>query len=521
MKLISLPAMALTAALTLTLAINSNAQTGPATPWILEGNSNVNHSIHWLGTTNTQDLIIKTNALQRMVVEGSTGNFGIGTTAPGYPLSVENAVNARTSNFLNSAGGAGTRYSIYSFASGTGTGTKYGGYFEANNGTGINYGISVKGSGTNTSYGVKSVANGTATNYGINSLAQGNNTNYGIYSKAIGLLAGQGTNYAVYGETEAGLANSWAAYFKGRGYFSEKVGIGTTSTISMLTVRSISETTGMVVQNDYAGASSSYGYNTLMGSNATGNKYGFNVLISNGSATNYGVRAEVLSGTVAYGMVGIATTSGTSYGLYGKANGTGSNRGVYGEGTVGANAFAGYFVGRGYFSNKVGIGTTAPSAFLHVDADALTLPMAVQINGASKFKVNSNGSVSIGGVAVGADNGLYVLGSVSIGTAVPATGYALSVDGKVMCEEMRVELQGSWPDYVFADDYKLLSIKEMEQHINQFNHLPGMPSADEMEQSGGIDIGTMQTKMMEKIEELSLYIIQLEKKIEKIESAQK
>ncbi len=519
MKIIDLPAIALTSALTITLALNGNAQTGPATPWILEGNSNVNQSIHWLGTTNTQDLIIKTNAVQRMVVKGSTGNIGIGTTAPSYPFHVENAVNARTSNFLNSAGGSGTRYSIYSFSSGTGSGTKYGGYFEANNGTGINYGISVKGSGTNTSYGVKSVANGTATNYGINSLAQGNSTNYGIYSKAIGLLVGQGTNYAVYGETEAGLSNSWAGYFKGRGYFSEKVGIGTTSTISMLTIRSITEATGLVMQNDYAGASSSYGFNTLMGTNATGNKYGFNALVQNGSAINYGVRAEVLDGTIAYGIVGIATTSGTSYGLYGKANGTGINRGVYGEGTIGADAYAGYFVGRGYFSNRVGIGTTAPAAYLHVDADANTLPMAVQINGASKFKVNSNGSVSVGGVGVGADNGLYVLGSVSIGTAVPATGYALSVDGKIMCEEMRVELQGSWPDYVFANDYKLLSIKEMAQHISQFNHLPGVPSAEEIKQTGGIDIGTMQIKMMEKIEELSLYVIQLEKKIEKLESA--
>jgi len=521
MKLISLPAIALSAALTFTFAVKSNAQTGPATPWLLEGNSNVNQANHWLGTSNAQDLIIKTNAVQRMVVKSTTGNIGIGTIAPAYPFSVENAINARTSNFLNSAAGAGTRYSLYSLASGTGAGAKYGGYFEAANGTGTNFGISVRGSGTSTSYGMKTVANGTAANYGVHSIAQGNTTNYGIYSKATGLIAGQGTNYAIYGETTPNNNTSWAGYFLGRGYFSEKVGIGTTTLISMLTLRSITETTGLVLQNDYMGASSSYGFNTLMGSAATGNKYGFNVLISNGTGTNYGVRAEVLSGTIAYGMVGIATSTGTSYGLYGKANGTGTNRGVYGEATVGANAFAGYFVGRGYFSDKVGIGTSAPAAFLHVDADALTLPMAVQINGASKFKVNSNGSVSVGGVGVGAENGLYVLGQVSIGTAVPATGYALSVDGKVMCEEMRVELQGSWPDYVFADDYKLLSIKEMEKHINEFNHLPGIPSAKEMEQTGGIDIGNMQIKMMEKIEELSLYIIELEKKIEKIESAHK
>jgi len=521
MKQISLPAIVLTAALTITLAVNSKAQTGPETPWILEGNHNVDQSIHWLGTSNAQDLIIKTNAVQRMVVKGSSGNIGIGTTAPAYPLHVENTVNARTSYFLNKAGGGSTRYSIYSFAAGTGAGIKYGGYFEAKNGSGINYGISAKGSGTNTSYGVKSLANGSATNYGIHSTAQGNNTNYGVYSKAIGLFSGLGINYAIYGETDPGNSNSWAGYFIGRGHFSEKVGIGTTSTIGMLTIHSVSETTGLVLQNDYAGASSSYGFSSLLGSNATGNKYGFNTKVQNGSGNNYGVRAEVLDGDIAYGMVGLATSNGSSYGLYGKANGTGSNRGIYAEGTEGSDAYAGYFVGRGYFSNRVGIGTNAPAAYLHVDADENTLPMAVQINGASKFKVNPNGSVSVGGVGIGAENGLYVNGNVSIGTAVPATGYALSVDGKVMCEEMRVELQGNWPDYVFADDYKLLSIKEMEQHINKHNHLPGIPSATEIEKAGGIDIGAMQIKMMEKIEELSLYIIQLEKKMEMIESAHK
>ncbi len=521
MKIIDLPAIAFTAALTIALTTNSMAQVGPATPWILEGNNNVNQSIHWLGTSNAQDLIIKTNAVQRMVVKGSSGNIGIGTTIPDYPLHVESAINTRTSNFLNSASGGGGRWGVYSLAEGTGTGPKFGGYFEAINGTGLNFGISVKGSGTNTSYGMKAVADGSATNYGVHSIAQGNNTNYGVYAKASGLVVGLGINYAIYGESLAANNNCWAGYFLGRGHFSDKLGIGTTNTIGTLTVYSTSDPNAVVVQNNYSGASSSYGINTLLGTNASGNKYGFNTLIQNGSATNYGVRAEVQDGAISYGIVGIATSNGSSYGLYGKANGTGNNTGVYAEGTSGANAYAGYFVGRGYFSNRVGIGTNAPAAYLHVDADANTLPMAVQINGASKFKVNPNGSVSIGGVSLGAENGLYVNGQVSIGTSVPATGYALSVDGKVMCEEMRVELQGNWPDYVFADDYNLPSIKEMEQHINECNHLPGMPSAAEMEQTGGIDVGAMQIKMMEKIEELSLYIIQLEKKIEMIESAHK
>jgi hypothetical protein len=105
----------------------------------------------------------------------------------------------------------------------------------------------------------------------------------------------------------------------------------------------------------------------------------------------------------------------------------------------------------------------------------------------------------------------YISESLSIGTTNTATGYKLSVNGKVICEELKVELDQSWPDYVFESDYPLRSIQELETSIIENGHLPGIPSAEEVEENG-LEVGDMQKRMMEKIEELSLYIIQLDKR---------
>jgi hypothetical protein len=106
-------------------------------------------------------------------------------------------------------------------------------------------------------------------------------------------------------------------------------------------------------------------------------------------------------------------------------------------------------------------------------------------------------------------------GRVGIKTITPATGYALSVRGRIMCEELRVQLFNAWPDYVFADNYKLPSLLHVEQYIKAHKHLPGIPSAAEVEKEG-IQIGDMQKRMMEKIEELTLYIIQQQKEIDSL-----
>jgi hypothetical protein len=103
-------------------------------------------------------------------------------------------------------------------------------------------------------------------------------------------------------------------------------------------------------------------------------------------------------------------------------------------------------------------------------------------------------------------------GQVTIGTYTPATGYKLSVNGKAIFTEARVQLNASWPDYVFQPDYKLRSLEDLEKSLLINKHLPNIPPAAEAEKNG-IDLGDMNRRLLEKVEELTLYIIDLNKKI--------
>ncbi|MEO6718806.1 MAG: hypothetical protein ABIN67_00530 [Ferruginibacter sp.] len=103
-------------------------------------------------------------------------------------------------------------------------------------------------------------------------------------------------------------------------------------------------------------------------------------------------------------------------------------------------------------------------------------------------------------------------GNVGIGTDNPT--YKLSVLGSIRAMEVVVET--GWADYVFGEKYKLRPLKEVEQFIQENNHLPNIPSAQEIQQNG-LQLGNAQTLMMEKIEELTLYMIGANKKIERLE----
>ncbi|WP_243860481.1 tail fiber protein [Flavobacterium poyangense] len=103
-------------------------------------------------------------------------------------------------------------------------------------------------------------------------------------------------------------------------------------------------------------------------------------------------------------------------------------------------------------------------------------------------------------------------GNVGIGT--PNPDEKLTVKGKIHTQEVKVDLLGSLvPDYVFANDYKLKSLQEVEDYIKQNSHLPEIPSAKEIEQNG-LMLAEMNMSLLKKIEELTLYSIEQNKKIE-------
>lgn len=240
--------------------------------------------------------------------------------------------------------------------------------------------------------------------------------------------------------------------------------------------------------------------------------------------SRYGVRSTVegsANGSV-YGLSSIVTgNSGTlpTYGLYSYVApnpGIGSTYGLYViNGTT--TDHAAYFVGR---TQMVGgtdasltnhgilqLGNTGSTNVVFDNNEILA-----RTNGAHAdlFLQYDGGDVMLcsqeqGGVGIG----------VLSGGSIP-NGYLLAVDGKGIFEEVRVEVSGSWPDYVFKDDYQMPSIPELKSFIDQNGHLPNIPAAKEAEEEG-ILLGEMQKKLLEKIEELSLYIIQQDERIRLLE----
>ena len=101
-------------------------------------------------------------------------------------------------------------------------------------------------------------------------------------------------------------------------------------------------------------------------------------------------------------------------------------------------------------------------------------------------------------------------GNVGIGIEFPS--YKLEVNGQIRSKEVIVEAV-NWPDYVFDEKYKLPSLKDVEKYILENKHLPNIPPAKEVEKKG-LQLGDTQKRMMEKIEELTLYLIEKSKEIE-------
>ena len=106
------------------------------------------------------------------------------------------------------------------------------------------------------------------------------------------------------------------------------------------------------------------------------------------------------------------------------------------------------------------------------------------------------------------DNGTaHYSGEVAIGTTVVPSGFKMAVNGKLIAEEVQVQLNGSWPDYVFLDYYDLLSLSELKEYIRKHGHLPKVPSAEEV-RAEGLSLGDMDKLLLEKVEELTLYLFQ-------------
>ncbi|MEO8236903.1 MAG: hypothetical protein ABI576_02260 [Flavobacterium sp.] len=120
-------------------------------------------------------------------------------------------------------------------------------------------------------------------------------------------------------------------------------------------------------------------------------------------------------------------------------------------------------------------------------------------------QLNLNGKVCIGGI-----NTTFFGDFPTTASGANVSSYGLFVKGGILAEEVRVSLRSTWADYVFLEGYKLPTLEEVETQIKETGHLWNVPSAKEIKEKG-IELGEMSKIQQEKIEELTLYLIEQNK----------
>lgn len=176
-----------------------------------------------------------------------------------------------------------------------------------------------------------------------------------------------------------------------------------------------------------------------------------------------------------------------------------------------------------YNDGNVGLGTSSPQSEFHITGPSGTSILAdtgndtnflMQADSNLLLRTDRNNNEANNYIAFQDHTGQFLMkvqanGNIGIKTNNPTA--ELSVYGTVLAKQVIVSTAASyWPDYVFADDYNLKPLSEVASFIKENKHLPGIESASEIEKSG-LSLGDMQKKQMEKIEELTLYTIQLDK----------
>ena len=164
-----------------------------------------------------------------------------------------------------------------------------------------------------------------------------------------------------------------------------------------------------------------------------------------------------------------------------------------------------------YVGGQMGIGVEVPTEKLDVAGNIKSSNKIIATNVEAVNGVFSEGITVTNNVNVG--------GNLGIGTN-DTRGFKLAVAGEIVVEEITVDLEADWPDYVFASDYELTSLEETAAFINEHQHLPEIPSAEEVE-ANGVQLGKLNILLLKKVEEMMLHLIEKDKEINWLKSESK
>ncbi|MDD6209215.1 MAG: hypothetical protein PUB21_01250 [Bacteroidales bacterium] len=219
--------------------------------------------------------------------------------------------------------------------------------------------------------------------------------------------------------------------------------------------------------------------------------------------------------------VGLSSTKATTYkdskfGVY-QSQVLGSAKGNYvGIATFGGNTYTGLnMFKKTLWLVRDTAGTTWTTARLH---DGISIDNSFGVPRSTTrtwWERDPNDNIQSWGNEA---NTYMTLKSGNLGIGVTNPTKKLEVNGTIRAKEVIVETIGSWADYVFDKDYQLPSLAEVENHIKEHQHLPEIPSAAEVGENG-VNLAEMNVKLLQKVEELTLYIIQQEKRISSLESS--